>query len=333
MFNSINLPYRKYLKDYFAYSNEMREPEKKPTTLDFDYVQSPLIKLVKYSSNKAHKQNFLVIPSLFNSSRILCLGKKQNFIEILLDYGDVYLINWQQSENNFLLEDYILETTKLLVKLTSHLGPINVAGHCFGGNIAIGAGSLKPDLLSSLTLLTTPWDYSHFNNALIWYKLLALDKMIQNLKTVPKIYLQMLFFLLFPNQFLKKVNNYYKLELEEEKQIYMQVEYWLQSGINIPVSLYQQFIDDVIAKNIFYTNQWQIEENKINPENIIAPVCIISAINDQIAPVNSTLTLHRLLKNSTLIKVKGGHISYLVNSDQDFINQYISWLKRHCERP
>ena len=326
MSNSINLPYRKYLKDYFAYSNEMQEAEKSFNRIDCDYI-SPLIKLTKYSS-KNLKRNFLVIPSIFNSSEILCLAKKENFIEILLKHGDVYMINWQQSENNVSLDDYILEVTKLLVNLTSNCGLIDLVGHCFGGNIAVGIGSMKPNLLLSLTLLTTPWDYSHFNNAAIWYKLLALDKIIKNLKFVPKIYLQMMFFLLFPSQFLKKIDNYYKLELAEEKQIYMQVEYWLQSGINIPVSLYQQFINQVIGENIFYNSQWKIEANKINPANITMPVCIISAINDQIAPVSSTLALHSLLKNSTLIKVKGGHISYLINSDQDFINQYNSWLKQ-----
>jgi len=41
--------------------------------------------------------------------------------------------------------------------------------------------------------------------------------------------------------------------------------------------------------------------------------------------------LHNNLKNSTLLDISGGHISYLIDSSNNFYDRYTNWLlkKRH----
>ncbi|GAA5252123.1 hypothetical protein KNCP2_04110 [Candidatus Rickettsia kedanie] len=55
----------------------------------------------------------------------------------------------------------------------------------------------------------------------------------------------------------------------------------------------------------------------IDPSLIDCPVYIVAAEDEQIVPKSSILSLQKLLKNSKLIEVKSGHISYLINSKLD----------------
>jgi polyhydroxyalkanoate synthase len=328
MLNFANNQYQQYLDDYFNYLGGEKEKPLYKTMADSAVGHSDLIQIFKYkSSNSPAGRSFLVIPSIFNSPEILFLGKDKGLVGKLMLEGDVYLVNWLESSAQRTINEYILELSAVVNILAADTPKINLIGHCLGGNIAIGVGCLNREKISSITLLTTPWDYSHFNNAIALHKLFGLDSVIKKLDIVPKVYIQIMFFLLFPDQFCQKIAKYSDLKSFEFKEIYMKVEDWLQSGIDIPKSIYLQIIDDLASKNMFYSNRWRINEEKVNLSDIDYPVCIISAKEDRIAPLSSILPLHRSLKNSTLIEVDGGHISYLLNSDQKFNDSYSDWLK------
>lgn len=332
MLNFENNHYQQYLEDYFNYLGTDKEKSLYRTTADSVVEYSDLIQIFKYKSSnskveKCSERSFLIVPSIFNSPEILFLGKDKGFIGKLLAKGDVYLVNWLESSMQRTINEYVLELSNVVSTLEVATPKLDLVGHCLGGNIAIGAGLLQKGKISSITLLTTPWDYSHFNNAITLHKMFGLDSIIKKLDIVPKVYIQIMFFLLFPDQFCQKIAKYSDLKSSEYKEIYMKVENWLQSGIDIPKSIYLQIIDDLASKNMFYSNKWCINEEKINLDNIDYPVCIISAKEDRIAPLGSILPLHRLLKNSTLIEVDGGHIGYLLNSDQKFNATYCAWLR------
>jgi polyhydroxyalkanoate synthase len=150
--------------------------------------------------------------------------------------------------------------------------------------------------------------------------------MIENLDIIPKTYIQIMFFLLFPDQFCQKIIKYSDLKSLNYKETYMKVENWLQSGVDIPKSIYLELIDDLASKNIMYNNNWSIEGKKVILDDIDCPVCIISAKEDRIVPINSTLPLHNIIKNSRLIIVEGGHISYLLNYDKKFHEDFSYWI-------
>lgn len=328
MINFVNDQYHQYLDDYSNYLNLGKEEPLYKTMADDAHGYSDLIQIFKYkSSNPLAERIFLVVPSIFNSPEILFLGKERSFIDKLLARGDVYLVNWLESSKQRTINEYVVELSNVITALVTGTSKIDLVGHCLGGNIVIGVGCLHKERVSSITLLTTPWDYSHFNNAITLHTMFGLDAIIKKLNVVPKVYIQIMFFLLFPDQFGQKIVKYSGLKSSEYKKTYMKVEDWLQSGIDIPKSIYLQIINDLASKNIFYNNRWVINKKKINLEDIDCPVCIISAKDDRIAPLNSILPLHRLLKNSTLIEVDGGHISYLLNSDQKFKDSYTTWLK------
>lgn len=326
MFSFCNELHKIYQEDYCKYLNvERRWDNYKLKAIKSDY-SSMLCNLWLFKSSISSNQNFVIVPSLFNSPEILLFNHSQNYIEYVRSFGDVYLIEWKETKDALKLSDYaqdvasVLSFTKDISSSETHL-----IGHCIGGNIAIFSAFIYNNI-KSLTLLTTPWDYSHFAAPYFLSESLQIKKAIQGLDTVPKIYMQMMFFMLFPSHYQTKVNKYFALKTQEAREKYLRIEQWLQSGIEIPVSVYNEILDEIIAKNALTSNTIYINDQSVSLEKIDVPTCIISAKDDQIVPISSIVPLQKGIKKSTLISVEGGHINYLVNNDQKFKKRYTQWL-------
>lgn len=258
-------------------------------------------------------RTFLVIPSIFNSAEILFLSKSQSFIDNLRQYGQVFLINWLEvSDTNYLLDDYVLRVLEIITKLKQNNLQIDLVGHCLGGIIGVAASAIKPETIRTLTLLSTPWDFSHFTTIRTIYHYLNLDNYLKDLSIIPKLHIQILFFLLFPNYFNEKIDKFFSITNIRDKDLFFRVENWLLSSIALPKGVYRQIMDDIIMGNMLANGKWTINDKVINPALIEAPVYQVIANQDEIAPRSSILSLHRLFKKSTIYEVDGGHISYLI---------------------
>ncbi len=304
--------------------------------------------LLRYncSSNSDSTKVFLVVPSLFNSPEILFLNQAQSLIAQLQEIGGVYLVNWLEITNpDFSLDDYAKEITHALKLLNKrYQKPVEVIGHCIGGNLALAATISNQHLLNTLTLLTTPWDFSHFSTAAQIYQAINLHSSVKELQFIPPIYVQILFFLLelfnqyslgankidYANltpSFIVKAAKYFSLKTAQEKELFLLVENWLMSGLPLPSKAYFQIINDILLKNTQTKIQWKIGNMTICPTLFYKPVCQILAKNDKIATRSSILALHKQLKSSKLIELDGGHISYLINKElSTLITEYKAWL-------
>ena len=326
MFSFCNDLHKIYQEDYCKYLDlDQGWDNYKLGAIKSGY-NSKLSNLWLFKSGTSSNQNFVIVPSLFNSPAILFLNRKQNYIEYVKSFGDVYLLEWKETKDTLKLYDYAKDVAKAVrfVQDRTSTQP-NLVGHCIGGNIVIFSTFIYNNI-KSLTLLTTPWDYSHFAAPYFLSEALQIKKAIYGLDTVPKIYIQMMFFMLFPSHYQTKVNKYFALKTQEAREKYLRIEQWLQSGIEIPVSVYNEILDEIIAKNALISNTIYINDQPVSLEKIDVPTCIISAKDDQIVPISSIVPLQKGIKKSTLISVDGGHINYLINNDQKFKKQYTQWL-------
>nr|WP_241773676.1 alpha/beta fold hydrolase [Rickettsia asembonensis] len=237
-------------------------------------------------------------------------------------YGAVYLIDWLEIEEpKYLLDDYVHKIIEVIDSLK--IKDINLIGHCIGGNLAIAAKILMPKFIKTLTLLTCPWDFSHFFYIRMLNRYLKLDSGIENLPIIPKIHIQILFFLLFPDYFNAKLKKFFSITSYKEQELAFRIEHWLMSGNNISKGVYNQIMQNILDENMFINLKWKIDNFIIDPSLIDYPVYIVAAEDDQIVPKSSILSLQKLLKNSKLIEVKGGHISYLINDKlTDLFKEY-----------
>lgn len=283
------------------------------------------------SSNFLNSRITLIVPSIFNSAEILFLNKQAHFVERMREFGRVYIIKWLEiKDSEFGLDDYVLEAVKVISDLHHKTcKKISLIGHCIGGNIAIAASLLaQVNLIEDLTLLTVPWDFSHFKHLSIFHEIFNLDEKLQTLNLVPAIYTKILFFMLAPDYYNLKIDKYFDLENAKDKQLFMEVEHWLMSGLSIPKATYFQIVRDIMSENKPAKKQWVIDNIKILYENLKFPVFIMIAKNDQLVPKSSILPLYDGIKNVNLMEANGGHISYLVGPAlSEFFKQYSNWLK------
>ncbi len=314
--------FNQYEKEYEKFAIENKNLKYRSRADDKIYA-SQIASLLLYKSDFKTENIFLITPSIFNSPEILFISKANNFIDNLLKQGNVYLIDWQESEKQLLFNDLVHELENIIEFLTEYANKkINLIGHCIGGNICLGAGVT---VVNSLTLLTTPWDFSHLQKFTFMRNNIDLKETIKDMDVIPKLYIQIMFFLMFPMQFNKKIEKYFTLP-KNLREIFLCTEHWLQSGIDIPKSLFIDIIDKFCINNECHNQKWIINDKVVHIKKLTMPVCIISARSDQIAPYQSIVSLQKELKNTTLIKVDGGHISYLINTKIDFLKKYNNWL-------
>lgn len=301
-----------YRKDYSRYVSSIDEhrdiiPDNK---VSFDYKDKlfdvSFFQGAKYGSNRL----YLVVPSCFNSSSILDFSNDSSIIESLRLKGDVYLLNWLQVDNQGKLETYINSVTNFVNYLYSFAdkSKVSLVGHCIGGNIALCSAGSVVDKIDSITLLTTPWSFSHIKDRVRLAVNSGIFDPVRNLDMIPELYVRLLFFLLFPGHFSQKLARYSSIVAEEKIKL-IKIEHWLHSGISLSNSLFFQIIDDIVLGDYFSIDKLQ----KFGLQKITCPVLNVCTNKDRLAPeASSKIILTQLSQVSSLI-LPGGHISYLIN--------------------
>lgn len=291
---------------------------------------SPNIRLFEYDSDK--KEVFLIVPSIFNSPEILFINESFHFVDYLRKMGKVYLIDWQEIKIfPYSLGDYAAEAGKVIDYVCKkHNKSVTLIGHCIGGNLALAASLQRQDFIKSLTLLTSPWDFSHFKIAYQLHKLLGLDIHIELLRNVPRVYVQILFFLNCTESFHKKIDKFHSFSLSTNNLKRMfRVERWLLSGHSLPKAAYLELLQGVVENDLMKRGMWLAQGFKVDPGLFKRPVCQVIAAGDHLVPENSILPLQKALIDATILRVPGGHISYLISPEvQPFFDQYKAWLRK-----
>lgn len=342
MFQTVSSKSQQYFDEYQSYMNQNQLGNRHLTQADeqFNFSKNSQILFYKYDSlikedkiNEGNsKRTFLIIPSFFNSPEIFFLSKEKSFINFLSKLGEIYIIKWLEIEDGkFDFNDYVKEILNILqfIKNVKHVTKPEVIGHCIGGTIALIATSLFPSIIRTLTLLTSPWDFSHLSNIVEIYINICVNENIKKLPIIPKIYIKILFFLLFPEYFKVKMDNYFNLAKDEDKKLFYEMENWLYSGTSIPNSTFFQLLEDIVIKNKLNANEWKINNKTINLNKLNISICLVGAKKDRLVPLSSVLSLQSTLKNSKIIEVDGGHINYLISSKlENFFIEYQAWLER-----
>ena len=257
--------------------------------------------LYKFTSINCSFSNILVVPSLINGPEILYLDENYSLIQLLLKNFNVHLVRWKNINDNirhYDFDDYILEISDLLKTFD---GKINIYGHCLGGNIAFAAAYLNQNKVSALTLLTTPWNFSNYQD------IAAIIDVISNYDEIPAIFLEIMFFMQNPLEFSKRLNRL------DHSEISYKIEKWLHSGNNMAKNTFFQITKDFVQQNIMAKNEWYVRKLHINPSLFNIHTKIVNCFNDRIVPETSILSLYHMLPNREMITLNSGHIGYLVN--------------------
>src|SRR6516165_3498687 len=126
------------------------------------------LKLLRYrNDNIAFREPIVICYALVNRPYILDLQPSRSVVQQLLKRGfNVYLIDWgvpTAADRTMRLYDYVCELMKnvaTFVRNDSREKKFHLFGYCMGGTMSTMFTALYPKLVSTLSLLAAPIDFS-----------------------------------------------------------------------------------------------------------------------------------------------------------------------------
>lgn len=296
------------------------------------------------SDASAGRDICVLVPSLINGSAILDLCMERSLARWLtFQELDVYLLDWgdlMKEDASITIETLVCDRLSVALQLLkdqidSETCKIHVLGYCMGGALSLGLAAQNPDLMNSLTLLATPWDFHAGQKRLLQHvRFLAPSalQMIESKKYLNADQLQSLFASVDPMLAQKKFSRFSKMDMKsEEARIFVAVEDWLNEGKDLPAGIARECIMDWFINNGPCSGSWTLNGKAIDPQCIDIPVHIVASKKDQLVEYDSALSLRRALPSVDLTEPDCGHIGMIggKNSIEQVWKPMVRWMKKH----
>lgn len=282
-----------------------------------------------YNPSATDAPVILVIPSLINRYTILDLDRDLSFLRTLAARGfRPLLVDWdapQETEAQFTIDDYVLKRLVPALELAAQWqgrsatcpAPCHVLGYCMGGLLALALAALRPELVRSLALLATPWDF-HQPDPDIGPRFLDLahqvEPMLETLGILPVDIIQLLFAGFQPLQVPVKFATFATYDQEGGKaRHFALLEDWLNDGVPLTAPVARACFRDLYGCNLTGNARWKIGGTVVDARAIKIPAFIVAPGRDRIVPPESTLPLAALLPNATLLEPETGHIGIIAS--------------------
>lgn len=280
-------------------------------------------RLLDYGTGEAG-QPVLFIPSLINKSYILDLARKRSLMRDLARRGfRPLLVDWGapgQHESSFSLDDYIAGRLARALEATYNLNsqPVALVGYCMGGTLAMGLAAIRPELLSAMVLMATPWDFHAMDpgkTRMLKAMIPAFDDLLDTTTTLPIDVLQAMFTSLDPQLTSKKFRVFAGLNKRSAKaRNFVALEDWINDGVPLAGPTAKDCLEGWYVKNNPGLGNWFISGIPVQPEQITIPSLVIVPTRDHIVPPGSALPLAEKLPDSSCLKIKAGHIGMVAGS-------------------
>ncbi|WP_371738085.1 alpha/beta fold hydrolase [Magnetospirillum sp. UT-4] len=282
----------------------------------------------------------LVIPSLINRSYILDLTARRSLLRYLAAHGFApFLVDWDApgaEETGFDLTDYI--AGRLCAALDAVVaatgGTVALVGYCMGGDLALALAQLRPDAVSALALLATPWDFHasrEAHGALMRALAGPLGRVIAQVGNVPVDMLQSMFAALDPTLNGRKFAAFARLPQRRAKaRDFVALEDWANDGVALAGPVAHECLFGWYGDNTPARGGWRVAGRVVSPAAIRCPTLAIIPERDRIVPPDSALPLAAAIPGCRLVTVKGGHVGMLLSSraKTEVYGPLAKWLVR-----
>ena len=292
--------------------------------------------------NNSDRPPVLLVPSLVNRPNILNLCKKRSLMHYLFEQGlDTYLFDWGQTTHasdgydiNTAINSHLIGAINHIYETTGQ--PVNILGYCMGGTMSLAATIFAKDRVNKLVLMATPWDFQTSSSRLSlqvrqWAPIVL--PVIEERGYLPAEWTQALFASIDLDGAARKFGKFHHMEDGSSKErLFIAVEDWLNDGIDLNGNIAKMCIREWFSKNAPYKGEWEINDHKIEIENIECPTLIVASKKDKLVNFESASAVAEKLEtsNTELITLTCGHISLIAGKDA--VNQVwkpvADWLKK-----
>jgi polyhydroxyalkanoate synthase len=280
----------------------------------------------------------LAVPSLVNRYYILDLAPGNSLLRHLAQQGiRSFAVDWDAplAERAFNLTDYVarLERAAEVAVKASGGQKLCLLGYCMGGLLVLPLAARRPDLVSSLVLLATPWrfhgerpDHAKLLGAMAD----PFAASFRNLGELPVDVLQALFASLDPLLAVKKFTRFAELAPDSPAALgFVALEDWLNDGVPLALPSALECLRDWYGEDRPGRGDWCVAGAPVVPQAIDTPALVILPANDRIVPPRSAQALAESLPKATAMTVKLGHIGMVVARDAPTVvwPKLVEWTK------
>jgi polyhydroxyalkanoate synthase subunit PhaC len=283
----------------------------------------------------------LAVPSLINKAYVLDLLPRASLLRHLSKAGiRPLLIDWGEpgeAERGFGLDNYIIGRLEAAaVAAVEKTGrKLAVLGYCMGGLLAVALAQRRPDLVASLMLLATPWDF-HAERAeqarLVGQLAEPLVASLAKLGVVPVDVLQMFFLANDPLSAARKFVNLAALAPgSEAERRFVALEDWVNDGMPLALDVAAETLGPWYGDNTPGEGRWRVAGRPVLPEEVSAPSLVVVPRHDKIVPPLTAAALADHLIDVTRIDPPLGHIGMVVahRAPKAVWEPMTTWLKEH----
>lgn len=303
-------------------------------------AQAGTMKLLRFSK-AASKAPLLIVPSLINRFYILDLMPEKSFLRHLCEHFSVYLIDWGEPQAhgkdlslNKLLELH-LDVLYSTVLLEEEADRAHIVGHCLGGTMGLLWSLLHPEKVASLSLITTPIDFSADCKIKTWAQTQTFDLAAfrEAHGNAPSLFLQTAFHSMRPLQFVQKIKKILpQLQNQKTLERFLALETWSSDSRDLPGGCYADLVQRFFRDNCWLNEGYQIAGETYFLKDLRVPVSAISAEDDHIVAFAGTLRSEQvpLVPQFQHWVTKGGHVGGLLGkSPQEKIwPLHLQWLQQ-----
>ncbi len=281
----------------------------------------------------------LVIPSLINRGYIVDLTERRSLMRYLASRGfRPLLIDWGEPgavERDYGLDDYISGRLAEALAAARHMAGrrVTVVGYCMGGLLALALAQLRADMVGSLVLLATPWDFAAMDSGKTRMLRAIAPGLLQLLDltgVMPVDVLQAMFASLDPQLTPRKFQAFDALDRGSDDALdFTALEDWVNDGVPMAGAVARECLTGWYVDNSTGRGQWRIGGRKISPENITAPTLVVIPKRDHIVPPATVIPLGEKISGATVLYADAGHIGMVVGSGarRELYRPLVKWLK------
>ncbi|WP_428623543.1 class I poly(R)-hydroxyalkanoic acid synthase [Sedimenticola sp.] len=291
--------------------------------------QNRMFQLIQYSpaTESVLKRPLLVIPPWINKYYIMDLQPKNSLLKWLVDQGHtVFVVSWVNPDSSYAdttFDDYVTQGVIAAVdaveKATGE-SDINMIGYCIGGSLlatSLAYMKAKGDQrVKSATFFTTMLDFSNPGELGVFIdeeQICGLEKKMNESGYLDGTQMAGTFNLMRANDLIWSfyINNYL---LGNDPRPF-DLLYWNSDSTRMPAKMHAWYLRNLyLENNLCKPGGVTIDGVSIDISKVDIPVCFVSAVEDHIAPWESTYSGAKLFSGDVRFILGGsGHIAGIIN--------------------
>lgn len=284
------------------------------------------------------KPAVLCVPSHINRYYVLDLSQGRSFARHLAGEGiGCAILDWGdpgKSEAHFASEEYVtrylFEAIRETVEVTGR--PVTLLGYCMGGLMALAAANLYPEMIRSLALIATPWDFHAEGFPRLPLSREAginLEAHLKQKKQLTGEEIALLFYFASPFLVFDKFRRFSSQPQNgpEERQ-FREIEEWVNDGVSMTAPLAIECLIDWAQENVPFRGRWRVGGKVVDPTQLNMPVFCAVPKRDRIVPPSCALPLTRMIPYAQTVMPVAGHVSMMVGhqAHQALWEPFTDWM-------